>query len=185
MRSGEPFETVELNQNCNWNYTWTNLADGYSWTVVEKDVPAGYEAAYTAVTDTVTVTNKKTGVMYEDLQVIKAWSDKIINRPASVTVTLFSGETAVETATLSARNKWSHTWKNLPSNGNWTVVETDVPNGYTAMYSRHGNTIVITNVSSLLQTGQLNWPIFVLLGAAVVFLAAGVFMKHKKRKRNV
>lgn len=185
MCNGEPFETVEINEGCNWKYTWTNLASGYSWTVVEKDVPAGYEATYTTVTDTVTITNKKTAVTYHDLQVIKAWSDNGKNRPSSINVTLFSGETAVETVTLNAKNKWNHTWKNLPSNGNWSVVETEVPGGYAPMYSRHGNTIVITNVSALLQTGQLNWPIYVLLIAAVVLMTVGMIIKQKKRKQNV
>lgn len=185
MRNGEPFETVEINEGCNWKYIWTNLASGYSWTIVEKDVPEGYQAAYNIVTDTTTITNKKIGISYEDLQVIKAWSDNRLNRPDSITVTLFSGETAVETVTLSAKNKWSHTWKNLPTNGNWSVVETSVPMGYRAMYSRHGNTIVITNVSSLLQTGQLNWPIYLLLIAAAVLMTAGIVIKQKKRKSAV
>ncbi|MBR2949900.1 MAG: LPXTG cell wall anchor domain-containing protein, partial [Lachnospiraceae bacterium] len=67
----------------------------------------------------------------------------------------------------------------------WSVVETSVPMGYRAMYSRHGNTIVITNVSSLLQTGQLNWPIYLLLIAAAMLLTAGIIAKSKKRKHNV
>jgi len=182
MRNGEAFETVELNEGCNWKYTWQNLASGYSWTIVEKEVPKGYEAKYMTVTDTTTITNKKTAVTYEDLQVIKAWRDNGKNRPAAISVTLYSGETAVETVRLSALNKWSHTWKNLPSDGNWTVVETAVPKGYAASYSRHGNTIVITNISALLQTGQLRWPVPVLLGVAALLLIIGLVVKNKRKK---
>ena len=39
-------------------------------------------------------------------------------------------------------------------------------------------------VAKLIQTGQNNWPIAVLLALGVVVMAAGVVMISRKRKRN-
>lgn len=36
------YDTVELNSENNWRYTWTGLSDAYGWSVVEKEVPVWY-----------------------------------------------------------------------------------------------------------------------------------------------
>ena len=52
-RSSEPdtayqdYETVSLSAGNNWTHTWTNMPkDGYTYRVVEKNVPSGYELSY-------------------------------------------------------------------------------------------------------------------------------------------
>lgn len=37
LRDGEVYDTVTLNDENNWRYTWSNLDDSYTWTVVEKE----------------------------------------------------------------------------------------------------------------------------------------------------
>ena len=42
LKDGEVYDTVILNQDNNWRYTWTNLSKSAQWQVVEKEVPEGY-----------------------------------------------------------------------------------------------------------------------------------------------
>ena len=44
--------------------------------------------------------------------------------------------------------------------------------------------LTITNTRSLIQTGQLNWPIWVLGGAGLVLVALGGAMLVKKKREN-
>lgn len=118
------------------------------------------------------------------MTVKKVWSDNGKNRPTSVTVALLNGETQVETVTLSAANDWTHTWKELDGLGEWSVKEIKVPSGYRATYKVRGEVTTITNTASLIQTGQLNWPIPVLAGMGAVLLAVGLFLIFGKRKRD-
>lgn len=58
LREGEAVETVELNEDNGWKYTWEGLNAYYGWDVVEPEVPRGYEVAYSTHGDTVTITNE-------------------------------------------------------------------------------------------------------------------------------
>jgi hypothetical protein len=102
--------------------------------------------------------------------------------PRQVYVTLYNGEAAVETITLSPDNNWSHTWTGLDVEGNWQVMETNVPNGYTPTYKVVGDTVIITNTETLIQTGQLNWPVAVMGGAGVLLLLCGTAMIMRKKR---
>ena len=87
---------------------------------------------------------------------------------------------------LSDENQWSYTWNDLSSRYTWNVVETTVPEGYTESSIKEGNTVVLTNTSTtpvieekptssnqLPLTGQLQWPIPVLVIAGIMFLIIG------------
>lgn len=122
-----------------------------------------------------------------DLTVEKHWSgdkENINKRPTSVSVTLYNGKEAVETVKLGQWNNWSYTWKNLDGNGDWSVLEVNIPKGYTPSYKVSGNTVTITNTATLIQTGQLNWPILILGGTGLLMLAAGVVLMTRKRKNE-
>ena len=56
--------------------------------------------------------------------------------------------------------------------------------GYTPYYSRVGNVITITNSTSLIQTGQLTWPVAVLGGLGVLLIALGLITSAKRRKAS-
>lgn len=58
LREGEAVETVELNEENGWKYTWEGLNAYYEWDAAEPEVPTGYEAAYSTYGNTVTITNK-------------------------------------------------------------------------------------------------------------------------------
>lgn len=121
------------------------------------------------------------------LTVKKVWDDnrnKEGQRPEAIAVTLYKGNTPMETVYLSGKNGWTYTWNELDLNGDWCAVESVVPKGYYALYKRSGDSVTITNTTRLIQTGQMNWPIPVLavLGAALILL--GIAAVRKKRNHD-
>ena len=116
-----------------------------------------------------------------NLSVMKVWNDgNSEDRVDSVTVQLCRGESVVDTAVLSEENNWSYTWQNIPNSDDYTVKEENIPNGYTATYGQDGYVFTVTNTSSLIQTGQINWPIPVLTTFGLVLIAAGLFLLRRK-----
>ena len=53
----------------------------------------------------------------------------------------------VDTVILSAVNNWYHKWEDLDKNHLWNVIETKVPQGYTASYVTSQMTVIITNTA--------------------------------------
>lgn len=195
LKDGEVEASQELNAENGWAYTFDRLAEGYTWTVEEADVPEGYEVSYDTVGTTTTITNTKKEAPTPDpdpepeepveITACKRWSgDSSKERPDSVTVTLYDGKTAYETVRLSDKNDWSYTWEDLDADGNWQVVETNIPKGYVPSYKVKGDVVTITNTKTLIQTGQLNWPIWVLGGAGVVLVALGVVILTKRKQND-
>ena len=195
LKDGEVEASQELNAENGWAYTFDRLVEGYTWTVQEADVPEDYKVSYDTVGTTTTITNtKKEEPAPEpkpepeepvDLTVCKQWSgDSSKERPDCVTVTLYNGKTAYETVRLSAKNGWSHSWEELDGKGNWQVVESNIPKGYVPSYQVKGDVVTITNTRTLIQTGQLNWPIWVLGGAGVILVVLGVVILTKRKKQN-
>ncbi len=120
-----------------------------------------------------------------DLTVVKTWAeDKAEDRPTSVTVALYKAENEVEKVVLGDWNNWSYTWCDLDANEQWSVLEVDIPLGYTPSYAADGDTVTITNQASLIQTGQLNWPIPVLCGVGVLLIGGGVLLLRKKKENE-
>ena len=104
------------------------------------------------------------------------------NRPSSIQVDLLQRDVQGNTILydqqiLNAENHWSYTWN---------VVETTVPRGYTVSSNSEGNTVVLTNTAKtpvtveqqkpsnqIPLTGQLLWPVPVLLIIGITFLVIG------------
>ena len=195
LKDGEVEASQELNAENGWAYTFDRLAEGYTWTVEEADVPEGYEVSYDTVGTTTTITNTKKEAPTPDpdpepeepveITACKRWSgDSSKERPDSVTVTLYDGKTAYETVRLSDKNDWSYTWEDLDADGNWQVVESNIPKGYVPSYKVKGDVVTITNTKTLIQTGQLNWPIWVLGGAGILLVVLGVVILTKRKQNN-
>ncbi len=192
LKDGKVEASQALNAENGWAYTFDRLPEGHTWTVEEASVPAGYTVSYSTVGTTTTITNTRTEPLPSspstplDLTVCKRWSgDDGKDRPDSVTVTLYNGNVAYDTVRLGAWNNWSHSWNDPSACGNWQVVETNIPKGYVPSYSVSGNHVTITNTRSLIQTGQLNWPIWVLGGAGLALVALGVvLLVMRKKKKN-
>ena len=65
--------------------------------------------------------------------------------PDSITVSLIKDGMLYDSVVLSAVNNWYYKWENLDKNHSWSVVETDVPDGYTVSYVTSQMTVIITN----------------------------------------
>ncbi len=199
LKDGEVEQSQEMNAENGWAYTFDRLAEGYTWTVEEADVPEDYEVSYDTAGTTTTITNTKKEAPTPDpkpdpdpepeepveITACKRWSgDSSKERPDSVTVTLYDGKTAYETVRLSDKNDWSYTWEDLDADGNWQVVETNIPKGYVPSYKVKGDVVTITNTKTLIQTGQLNWPIWVLGGAGILLVVLGVVILTKRKQND-
>ncbi|MBQ6833732.1 MAG: Cna B-type domain-containing protein [Lachnospiraceae bacterium] len=80
------------------------------------------------------------------LYVKKVWAgDANPDKPDSVTVQLLQNDEFYNKIELSAENNWSFRWTELDIEKDWTIVEVDVPEGYTATYKNDGNSWTITN----------------------------------------
>ena len=118
-----------------------------------------------------------------DITVSKIWNDQSsATRPSSVTVELLMNGTACDTATLSASNNWTFTWTDKDAGEQWSVREVNVPSGYTATYSSSGFDFTITNTYKLPQTGQLNWPVPVMIFAGMLLVTAGIMVRTAGKK---
>lgn len=201
LKDGRVETSAVLNAANGWAYTFDRLVEGHTWTVEESAVPEGYEVSYETVGTTTTITNTKKSSPSDspsdpssgsssspnvplDITVRKVWSgDSLSQRPAFVTVTLYNGGSVYSTVVLSNANGWTYHWKDSSAYGNWQIAETNIPAGYTPSYSVSGGTVTITNTRSLIQTGQLVWPILVLsgVGIALVVFGGAVILTKKKR----
>lgn len=193
LKDGKVESSQELNAANGWAYTFDRLVEGHTWTVEEAEVPAGYTVSYNTVGTMTTITNTRNYTPPDlpdptyplNISVRKVWSnDNLKERPDSVTVTLYNGDVAYDSVRLGAWNNWSHSWKNLNAYGNWQVIETNIPRGYTPYYSVNNGVVTITNSRTLIQTGQLNWPIWVLGGAGLVLILGGAVVLGKKKREN-
>lgn len=137
-----------------------------------------------------------------DIIVYKRWDDEYNDyyRPKEITAELFLNDKSVvvpalvdgkiqnytySDLVLSEKNDWKGIWNGLDAlDETYWVNEKEVPPGYIVTYSRNGNVFKITNSKSLLQTGQLNWPIPVMYITGFLFLTAGILMLRRKEDEN-
>ena len=141
-----------------------------------------------------------------ELVVEKKWDDAGYEekRPDKIIVDLLKEEIVVSDAEveLSDKNNWKAAWTDLDPVYDWDVKERAV-SGYTAAYNEspvedYVKTITITNTyqtsssggggsssQKLPQTGQLTWPIPVMIVTGSVLLALGWWLccDHRKGSR--
>ena len=158
-------DLIELTSSGQWAYTWSGLPKydlqgrAYEYSVIEVEVPNGYEAVVTDGSGKTTITN----VLQTSISVEKIWSDNDdINdlRPDNIKVQLKqNGNNCKDPVTLTESGKWTYTWTGLDkydSDGNtyvYTVVEMDVPANYDVVYNPStgisSGKITITNTLEL------------------------------------
>lgn len=115
----------------------------------------------------------------------KVWNtDASTKATDSVTVQLLLNDKVVQTAVLNERNNWQVTYTDMPESDAYSIKEVNVPKGFTATYKQKGYVFTVTNTSTLIQTGQLIWPIPVLALIGVLMIAVGSMLLQKKRKPN-
>lgn len=82
-----------------------------------------------------------------EFKVLKLWrGDEGRNdRPKTIEVEIFCDGNSRETVVLSEENNWSYTWTAVDDGSTWTVVERNVPQGYTMTLEERQSTFVLTN----------------------------------------
>lgn len=82
-----------------------------------------------------------------ELKVLKLWrGDENRNvRPESIEVEIFCNGISYETVILSEENHWAYTWFAKDDGSTWTVIERNVPQGYTMTVEERQSTFVLTN----------------------------------------
>lgn len=146
LADGTEIDNIELNEDNNWTYTFTDLpvnqnGSKISYTVTEDSITvptgfSGYSVRYSALKGNAqtgysyTVTNTHTPEV-QSVSVNKVWSDSNNRdgiRPEQVEVLLsVSSPTntgiATKRAILSEDNSWSYTFTNLPKYYNGTLIQ--------------------------------------------------------------
>lgn len=58
LKDGEVYETIDLNEENNWQHIWEKLDENAEWKVVEEDVPDSYVVTSVQEEETFVITNK-------------------------------------------------------------------------------------------------------------------------------
>lgn len=140
-------------------------------------------------------------------RVEKVWSGEDNNtkyRPSKVVIEIFCDGNSVEEVTLDASNNWNYEWES-ESDHNWSVIEKDVSEYYKVVYKEQDGKFVVENTFAsnitptptpvnptgtptptttpkLPQTGQLNWPVPMLLLAGMILIGIGITILSKSKK---
>lgn len=115
----------------------------------------------------------------------KVWNTDV-STPASdsVTVQLLKNDNVINTVTLNDQNNWQVTFTEMPASDAYSIKEINIPDGFTATYTQSGYNFTVTNTSTLIQTGQLIWPIPLLAVVGMLLIVVGFALLKKKRKTN-
>ena len=128
------------------------------------------------------------------IHVLKVWKkDNKKSRPKSIEVCLLRSDgIVVDKVKLNSDNQWSYTWDSLSTLYTYSVMETSVPSGYKESCFREKDSVVLTNTGSytdkkkekkddeLAFTGQLWWPVPVLLFVGLVLFGLGRQLRNEK-----
>ena len=157
-------ETITLNAENNWKYTWNNLSEyengiKVTYTVEETEVPTEYTVTYNNENSGKIIITNTHEVEKTTYNVEKVWNDSNNQdgkRPGSIQVQLkANGNNIGNEITLNAENNWKNTWNDLPKYEDgkliiYTVEESSNIIGYTVSYNTEdsGKTI-ITNTHEI------------------------------------
>lgn len=136
----------------------------------------------------------ETSVKPSRIHVLKVWKrDSKKSRPKSIEVCLLRSDgIVVDRVVLNSDNQWSTTWDNLSTLYTYRVMETSVPSGYKESCTREKDTIILTNTGNytdkvenkkdeeLPNSGQLWWPVPVLLFVGLVLFGLGRHLKNEE-----
>ena len=212
----DPVQTKTLTKGDgnNWKWKVTNLDPSAKYYVVEEPTVRGFEVSYShSVTrpaspgDTVIVTNTQKSTK-TTLEVVKKWlntdgMELEDNLPVGgIIVQLYKlnvetgklEEVGGKTLPLNESNGWTGMFTDLEPDGQYTVKEVSVPDGYTVSYSVNedeavvpGATIVVTNRKNapgyeLPATGSTGTAPYTTAGA--VLMAAALVGGYRRKRRQ-
>lgn len=207
-------KTLTKGDGNNWKWKVTNLDPSAKYYVVEEPTVKGFEVSYShSVTrpaspgDTVIVTNTQKSTK-TTLEVVKKWlntdgMELEDNLPVGgIIVQLYKlnvetgklEEVGGKTLLLNESNGWTGMFTDLEPDGQYTVKEVFVPDGYTVSYSVNedeavvpGATIVVTNRRNapgyeLPATGSTGTAPYTTAGA--VLMAAALVGGYRRKRRQ-
>lgn len=212
----DPVQTKTLikGDGNNWKWKVTNLDPSAKYYVVEEPTVKGFEVSYShSVTrpaspgDTVIVTNTQKSTK-TTLEVVKKWlntdgMELEDNLPVGgIIVQLYKlnvetgklEEVGGKTLLLNESNGWTGMFTDLEPDGQYTVKEVFVPDGYTVSYSVNedeavvpGATIVVTNRKNapgyeLPATGSTGTAPYTTAGA--VLMGAALVGGYRRKRRQ-
>ena len=212
----DPVQTKTLTKGDgnNWKWKVTNLDPSAKYYVVEEPTVKGFEVSYShSVTrpaspgDTVIVTNTQKSTK-TTLEVVKKWlntdgMELEDNLPVGgIIVQLYKlnvetgklEEVGGKTLPLNESNGWTGMFTDLEPDGQYTVKEVFVPDGYTVSYSVNedeavvpGDTIVVTNRKNapgyeLPATGSTGTAPYTTAGA--VLMGAALVGGYRRKRRQ-
>ena len=90
----------------------------------------------------------------------------------------------VDTIKLDNENEWKHTWMDLPKSDSYTVRVINVPKGWTVTYQKEDNSFIVTNTSTLVQTGQMLWIVLLIGMIGVIFIIASLVYDKVLHEQN-
>lgn len=212
----DPVQTKTLTKGDgnNWKWKVTNLDPSAKYYVVEEPTVRGFEVSYShSVTrpaspgDTVIVTNTQKSTK-TTLEVVKKWlntdgMELEDNLPVGgIIVQLYKlnvetgklEEVGGKTLPLNESNGWTGMFTDLEPDGQYTVKEVSVPDGYTVSYSVNedeavvpGATITVTNRKNapgyeLPATGSTGTAPYTTAGA--VLMGAALVGGYRRKRRQ-
>lgn len=209
----DPVQTKTLTKGDgnNWKWKVTKLDPSAKYYVVEEPTVKGFEVSYShspaSPGDTVIVTNTQKSTK-TTLEVVKKWlntdgMELEDNLPVGgIIVQLYklnvgTGELEKvegKTLPLNESNGWTGTFTDLEPDGQYTVKEVSVPDGYTVSYSVNedeavvpGATIVVTNRKNapgyeLPATGSTGTAPYTTAGA--VLMGAALVGGYRRKRRQ-
>lgn len=82
-----------------------------------------------------------------EFKIIKLWrgDEDRGDRPKSIEVEIFCNGSSYKTVTLFENNNWVHSWSAMDDGSDWTVIERNVPQGYTMTVEERESTFILTN----------------------------------------
>lgn len=158
----------------------TNKVDGYS--TIDSfiaHIPVTIDNSWTYDI----ISNPKTEIIrLMDIIVEKKWDiQNSRSTPISIIIQLLKGEEVIDEVTLSEENKWTHTWFQIEESDEYSVREKVVPEGYTVTYRQEGNTFVVTNIRTLVDTGQNHISSIILGSLGLILIIIGVIYEKRKK----
>ena len=186
LADGQVYDTVVLNADKQWMYQWNGLNKDTVWSIREVTVPENYNSVITAEGSVFVITNIYTPPYTPpepvDRTVIKVWKNDgahLEERPAEIQAALLCNGEVYEVVVLNEENGWTYHWTGLDGAKEWTVIEYKALDKYTSSVTQDGITFIITNTySDIPQTGQLWWPVPMLLALGLGMIVAGLVRRR-------
>lgn len=123
-----------------------------------------------------------------DLKVTKVWNkansniNSSINLPKEIEIELSKNGEVIDTVKLNSANNWEYIWKDLEKSDMYNVREVNVPKGYTVTYQKEGNLFIVTNTTSLVQTGNMPWLVEIIGGIGLIFIVISLIYNKNEQK---